>query len=263
MVKVKEDLTGWIMSEHGVLRSRLTVVEQTDDYVKPSGKRESRWLCQCSCGSEPIKVTTTKLKGGHTLSCGCLQQETRVQSGLTTKNLIPNDKKFNKYDLTGEYGIGYTSKGEEFYFDLDDYDKIKNYCWYINNNGYVVSNGISLHVFIMCPKDGEIVDHIKHKKYDNRKSELRIVDATQNSINKGLQSNNTSGVPGVSFHKGSRMWFGYIKLRGKQIRRYANSKDEAIEFRRRLEEEYFGNYSYNNSMNHGKETTCNEQESSI
>ena len=37
-------------------------------------------------------------------------------------------KKYNTYDLSGEYGIGYTSKGEEFYFDLDDYDKIKDYC---------------------------------------------------------------------------------------------------------------------------------------
>lgn len=35
-----------------------------------------------------------------------------------------NCKIFNKYDLSGEYGIGYTSKGEEFYFDLEDYKKM-------------------------------------------------------------------------------------------------------------------------------------------
>ena len=29
-----------------------------------------------------------------------------------------NHKKYNNYDLTGEYGIGYTFKNEEFYFDL-------------------------------------------------------------------------------------------------------------------------------------------------
>lgn len=33
--------------------------------------------------------------------------------------------KTNTYDLTGEYGIGYTSSGDEFWFDLEDYDKIK------------------------------------------------------------------------------------------------------------------------------------------
>lgn len=32
----------------------------------------------------------------------------------------------NTYDLSGEYGIGYTTKGEEFWFDLEDYDKIKS-----------------------------------------------------------------------------------------------------------------------------------------
>ena len=37
----------------------------------------------------------------------------------------------NKYDLSGEYGIGWTHNTEhEFYFDLEDYDIIKYYCWY-------------------------------------------------------------------------------------------------------------------------------------
>lgn len=252
MVKVKEDLTGWVMSEHGVARSRLTVIKQTDDYIKPSGKREAMWLCQCSCGSQPIKVVQTKLKSGHTLSCGCLQHEISVQNGLATTNLIPNQKKFNEYDLSGEYGVGYTSKGEEFYFDLSDYDKIKDYCWYIDKNGYVESNGVYLHVLIMEPQVGEYVDHIQHKKYDNRKSTMRIVNPVQSAINRGMQSNNTSGITGVSFHKASQRWFGYIKLNGRQIRKYANNKEEAIRFRYELEEQYFGEFSYKNSINIGE-----------
>lgn len=251
MVKVREDMSGWIMAEHGVPKSRLTVIKQTDDYIKPSGKREARWLCQCSCGSKPIKVMQMQLKSGHTLSCGCLQHEMSVQNGLATTNLIPNQKRFNEYDLSGEYGIGYTSKGEEFYFDLVDYDKIKNYCWYINKDGYVESNGVYLHVLIMNPSTGEYVDHIKHKKYDNRKSEMRIVTPTQNSINRGRQSNNTSGITGVSFHKASQRWFGYIKLNGHQIRKYANSKEDAIKIRYELEEQYFGEFSYRNSIKIG------------
>lgn len=249
MVKVKIDMTGWKMSEHGVPDSKLTVMKQDEDYVKPSGKRETVWLCQCDCGSNPIRVTQTHLKNGHTLSCGCLQRDARVKNGLTTKNLIPNTKKYNNYDLSGEYGIGLTSKGEEFYFDLEDYNLIKDYCWYINKNGYVESNGTYLHVLIMQPKDGEYVDHIKHKKYDNRKSKMRIVNPGQSAINRGIQSNNTSGVPGVSFHKASQRWFGYIKLNGQQIRKYADSKEEAIDIRYQLEERYFGEFSYRNSIN--------------
>lgn len=261
MVKIREDMSGWIMAEHGVPKSRLTVIKQTDDYIKPSGKREARWLCQCSCGSEPIKVMQMQLKSGHTLSCGCLQHEARIQSGLATKNLIPNTKKYNEYNLSGEYGVGFTSKGEEFYFDLDDYNKIRNYCWYINKDGYVESNGVYLHVLIMKPKAGEYVDHIKHKKYDNRKSEMRIVNPMQSAINRGMQSNNTSGTTGVSFHKASQRWFGYIKLNGHQIRKYADNKEDAVKFRYKLEEQYFGEFSYRNSINRGD--VKNEQESSI
>ena len=40
------------------------------------------------------------------------------------------NKKYNKYDITShDYGIGWTYDGYEFYFDLLDYDLIKNYCW--------------------------------------------------------------------------------------------------------------------------------------
>ena len=47
--------------------------------------------------------------------------------------------KTNVYNCSGEYGIGYAiNTGREFYFDLDDFDLIKDYCWYeqINKGGY-------------------------------------------------------------------------------------------------------------------------------
>ena len=37
-------------------------------------------------------------------------------------------KKYNRYDLSGEYGIGWTTNTNHvFYFDLEDYEKIKDY----------------------------------------------------------------------------------------------------------------------------------------
>ena len=242
MVKVRKDLTG---QKFG----RLKVLYQIDDYIKPNGKHEARWHCICDCEEHnEVDVLGTHLKNGHTCSCGCYAKEVQRQNGLLTKNLILKEKQYNTYNLTGEYGVGYTTKGEEFYFDLEDYDKIKDYCWCISTNGYVVSNGITMHRLVMNPPLGMYVDHIRHKKYDNRKSELRIVTPTQNEINKVMQSNNTSNITGVSFHKASGLWFGYIKYQGKQVRKYANSKKQAIKFRKELEEEYFGQYSYNNSM---------------
>lgn len=245
MVKVRKNLVG---QKFG----RLTVIKQTEDYVRPDGRHEAKWLCECDCEEKNnVEVVSSHLKSQHTQSCGCLQREAMVENGLNTKNLIPNEKKPNNWDLESyDYGVGYTSKGEEFWFDKEDFDKINKYTWYINDDGYVIctDNKIYLHILIMNPYDGQLVDHKKHRKFDNRKSELRIVNATQNAINRCMQSNNTSGTTGVSFHKASKKWFAYIKINKKQKRKYANSKEEAIIFRKELEEKYFGEYSYDNSI---------------
>lgn len=69
------DMTGWVMKEHGVPDSRLTVIERVDDYVSPAGKHDTRWRCICECGNEVI-VTRSRLKRKDgTKSCGCLQKE--------------------------------------------------------------------------------------------------------------------------------------------------------------------------------------------
>ena len=52
-------------------------------------------------------------------------------------------KKYNKYDLSGEYGIGWTTNTNHvFYFDLEDYEKIKDYCWIENDQGYIIAHNI-------------------------------------------------------------------------------------------------------------------------
>lgn len=54
MVKVKEDMTGWKMWEHGVPNSRLIVIKQVDDYVSLKGEHRAQYLCKCNCGNEKI-----------------------------------------------------------------------------------------------------------------------------------------------------------------------------------------------------------------
>lgn len=233
MGRKKEDFTGRVFN-------RLTV-------IKENGKTKSGdilWLCQCNCENKTLlNVTASNLRREHTQSCGCLQKE----------NLSKVKKKYNVYDLSGEYGIGYTTKGEEFYFDLEDYDKIKDYCWYYSKNGYVISNKndntIYLHRLILnlniTPFNG---DHKIGRKKDNRKKYLRECTQSQNSMNKEIQSNNTSGVVGVNYFKPNNKWRAYITLNGKQIHLgYFNNKEDAIEVRKQAEEEYFGEFSFDNS----------------
>lgn len=74
MVKVKEDMTGWKMWEHGVPDSRLTVIKQVDDYIEKNGSRRAQYLCECNCGcGQPVIALAKEIKSGHTKSCGCLK----------------------------------------------------------------------------------------------------------------------------------------------------------------------------------------------
>ena len=106
----------------------LTVVKRAEDYVSPKGYHSVQWLCKCDCGNEHV-VLGSNLTRHLIESCGCLRKNPSI--------IIR--RKYNNYDLSGEYGIGYTSKGEEFYFDLEDYDKIKDYCWFKNDSGYILA----------------------------------------------------------------------------------------------------------------------------
>ena len=227
---------------------RLTVTSRADEYVSPKGQRHIRWICNCDCGKQVV-VKGNHLKSGNTKSCGCLESETTAQRN---KEYC---KKYNTYDLSGEYGIGYTSKGEEFYFDLEDYDKIKDYCWSLDKDGYVVSNlsgtkkhriGVKMHRLLL--PESEKIDHIKHINHDNRKSELRPVTASQNNMNKNLSSNNVSGITGVSYSKTENKWIAHIGINKKKYHKKFVDFEDAVKQRKEWEEKYFGEYSYDNSV---------------
>lgn len=250
MVQVKENLIGQVFD-------RLTVVQRGDDYIQPSGTKRAMWWCRCSCGNENlVLVSGTHLKDGHTKSCGCLMCET---SSKTCKRR----KKENRYDLNGEYGIGYTFKGEEFWFDKEDYDLIKIFCWRYNSHGYVVASNmvddplslgvkyVALHRLVMhvyhTEKD---VDHKIHPdrnehKVDNRKSNLRLVNDSLNAQNRTRRSDNTSGYTGVYYDKQNNKWVADICVKQNRIILGTfDNKDDAIQTRKSAEIKYFGDYRY-------------------
>lgn len=234
----------------GMKFGRLEVV--AFDGIK-NGK--AYWLCKCECGNEKyVKVSTNDLKAGNTQSCGCLRNE-RVKEAVG---------KPNKYDLSGEYGIGYCNNINkiglnEFYFDLDDYDLIKDYHWFFDKDGYVVgyknSNDkyIPLHRLILGIENKtqwEIIgDHIHHIPHDNRKDKIRDGTRSQNAMNVPKRNNNTSGITGVYYDKARLKWHSQIGIDNKNINlgRY-DTYEDAINARKQAEEKYFGKWSYDNSI---------------
>lgn len=224
---------------------RLIVIKRTEDYISPKGQHLAQWLCECDCGNEII-VTGCNLKRELVKSCGCFSKEISSKQGKLAK-------RYNTYDLSGEYGVGYTLKGEEFYFDLEDYDKIKNYCWYRTTYDYVIAkipDGDGRHIKfhrLLFP-DSYKVDHIKHINYDNRKSQLRPVTSSQNMMNRKVNKNNKSGCKGVHWHKSKNKWVAYIDVNKKRYQKEFNDFNKAVKQRKEWEEKYFGEYSYDNSM---------------
>lgn len=152
--------------------------------------------------------------------------------------------------------IIYTRYGEETFVDDEDYDELNKHLWTCNENGYIIRyakvhedrNGIVImHREIMNAPNGMVVDHINHVRHDNQKNNLRICTNQENSMNKVLQRNNTSGATGVQKNKSKNhtSWSATIGIDKKYIYlgSFRNMAD-AIKTRREAEEKYFGEFRY-------------------
>lgn len=243
MVKPRVDLTGWVMKEHDVPDSRLTVIKQANDYINPKGTHRAQWLCVCSCGNEVI-VEHTRLKSGKTKSCGCYAIELRKK--LYTQR--------NKYEEYNDYIIGITNDGKsQFKIDKEDFDKVKDFTWTINDQGYVISTTsniyhkhIRLSRLVMDAQEMLEVDHINHDLLDNRKNNLRVVTHQQNLFNQQKAKNNTSGFIGVV--KYNDKWRAQIMYNGKvkHLGIY-DTPEEASSVYNTFAQKLFGEYMYKNN----------------
>jgi hypothetical protein len=135
--------------------------------------------------------------------------------------------------------------------DSEDYEKVKDYKWYINTSGYVYNKTIGLlSRFIMKIPDLSIqVDHKLHNLLDNRKSQLRGCSHEQNCMNKHTQSNNISGYKGVSWFSQRNNWRARITYKNKTIYvGYYNTKEEAAEAYNQKAKELFGEFALTNKL---------------
>lgn len=110
--------------------------------------------------------------------------------------------------------------------------------------------------------DATDIDHINHNLFDNRKCNLREVTHSQNIMNSSKRSDNTSGFTGVGWSKSKNKWIAYIAINGKQEYLGAfDKKEDAVSKRKKVEEERFGEYSYENSINNERKQNYERKES--
>jgi len=136
-----------------------------------------------------------------------------------------------------------------------DYELVNshNWCWMKSRDaiGYAARRNLGktqlMHRFILG-EDCGIVDHINHNTLDNRRSNLRSVSGSQNSMNTSIRANKKfKGVSYVS--RGNKRWRAYISFKGKQVclGMHNTELEAAIAYDKKAIELY-GEYARTNSM---------------
>lgn len=224
-----QDITGFKFG-------KLTVVKKTNKRSnKKSDENSYLWECKCECENVVYYSRYRLISSMGTKSCGCYHVEKL------------NKKTQNTYDLSKDYGIGYCDNGNVFYFDLEDYDKIKNFKW--NYDGKYVqahkdkTSNIRFHRLILgLTEDDDInVDHKNHCTFDNRKVNLRLATDNQNCANKKECFCTIDNPIGIKKSKGNKF---YVTIQGEFIGSF-DSFEEAYKTRKEEEIKRFGEFLYN------------------
>jgi len=204
-----------------------------------NGASNSYVFAKCDCDNNVKSYNLYKLKTGETKSCGHLLKK------------HDSSTKHNKIELFNNYGILYIND-DKFYFDIENYEKIKDKWWYKDSGGYAThaytidgkTYFIRLHRYIMefTKEEGyKYVDHKNRKRNNCMNDNLRKCTSQENCRNSSLSSLNTSGFIGVNWNKEKNKWDSKITINYKTIflGRFSNKKD-AIITRLKAELKYFG-----------------------
>jgi hypothetical protein len=206
---------------------RLTVIKQSEYYIRLNGSKIAMWLCKCDCGNTKI-IRASNLQNGTTKSCGCLSDENRKVSRFK--------------DLTGKIF------GRLTVIELAD-KLIKP------NNKFVTmwkckcecGNEIIVRSHSLISKNtkscGCLYEDTLGINYKYLSENIVYDTNIKNISSKKMLKNNTSGYKGVYWNCKSNKWNASIIFQKKyyNLGYYEDIKD-AAEARKIAEEKVFGNF---------------------
>lgn len=150
-------------------------------------------------------------------------------------------------------------EGHIMLISKNDLNNVMNYTWYLGSTGYPVTyNKLHdvipkqsiphpLHRFLVPnAPHGHVVDHINRNRLDNRRDNLRIITAKENSFNRTKPKNSKNKYKGVQ-KTGNNKFKAIISKDGKkyELCGFDSEKDAAIAYDM-MAEELFGNFAGKN-----------------
>jgi hypothetical protein len=168
-----------------------------------------------------------------------------IKNTIYDKNKIYTDNEncyISLYDRLGN------EKEEVAICDKDDFDLVKNYRWSLFPGNYVWNNKNKcfLHNILMSSKQ---IDHVDGNGLNNKRSNLRYANQSQNNMNKRISKNNSSGFKGVHFDNYSKKWIVQIRKNKKLVfKKGVKSKEEAAILYDQKAKELFGEFARTNEM---------------
>ena len=211
--------------ETGCVYGRLTVIGVGEQYVSPKGRRVSRWKCECVCGNI-VDVVPSKLRSGHTSSCGCLLREKITQHG---------------HNRPGKRTPTYRA-----------YDNMRGRCYNPNATGYKDYGAIGISVcdrwmepapqgFLNFLEDmgekleGSMLDRIDVMG-NYTPENCRWTDRRTSNYNTAISKANKSGRVGVYKESRTGKWVATARINGPKIDLYrGDSFDDAVKAREAFE----------------------------
>lgn len=191
---------------------RLTVIKEDPMRDK---RGLAKWICQCDCGNT-VSIVGSRLRSGHTKSCGCLKLNVNELGGqrfgrLTAIKRDPARDDQGRTRWICKCDCGNTISATEYFLRI----------------GYIKSCGC-------LSKENAIKALFKYDIDGTRVSKL---------LSKKLQSNNTSGKRGVHWDKQHNKWVAQIGFKKKRYRLgFTSDFEEACRLRDEAEEHIFGDF---------------------
>lgn len=187
--------------------------------------------CQCGCGEKTRVPKYSDPRCGHVAG-----EPVRFIRGHSGSKPVSH---FELPSVPEGARLIQLTQGKVVIVDEVDYQELSAYNWHVHRDGkrwYAISrqrtpkggsHQIRMHRLIMNAPDGVDVDHIDGNGLNNTRMNLRLATRSQNSCNRNIRNDNTSGYKGVSFHRATGKWQATITVNGKSayLGLYATAED--------------------------------------